>query len=77
MKDPKKFTTDLKMPFLTVMSNDDLSSLLEYTCNSLGVLKKYQSSPFDSEVSYHIMMLQIAIFEEMRYRLTSPSDNDD
>lgn len=77
MKDSKKFTTDLKMPFLTVMNNDDLSSLLEYTCNSLGVLKKYQSSPFDSEVSYHIMMLQIAIFEEMRYRLTSPSDNDD
>lgn len=77
MKDSKKFTTDLKMPFLTVMNNDDLSSLLEYTCNSLGVLKKYQSSPFGSEVSYHIMMLQIAIFEEMRYRLTSPSDNDD
>lgn len=77
MKDSKKFTTDLKMPFLMVMSNDDLSSLLEYTCNSLDVLKKYQSSPFESEVSYHIMMLQIAIFEEMRYRLTSPSDNDD
>lgn len=77
MKDLKKTTNDSKMPFLEVMSNDDLSSLLEYACDSLGVLKKYQSSPFDSEVSYHLMMLQLAVFEEIRYRLTSPSDNDD
>lgn len=77
MKDLKKTTSDSKMPFLEVMSNDDLSSLLEYTCNSLDTLRKYQSSPFDSEVSYNLMMLQLAIFEEIRYRLTSPSDNDD
>lgn len=77
MKDLKKTTSDSKMPFLEVMSNDDLSSLLEYTCNSLDTLRKYQSSTFDSEVSYNLMMLQLAIFEEIRYRLTSPSDNDD
>lgn len=72
MKNSKKFTVDLKLEFLTVMTDADLSLMLEHLCNSLDILRKYQSSPFESEVSYNMMMLQIAVFEEMRYRLISP-----
>lgn len=72
MKNLKKFTVDLRLEFLTVMTDKDLSLMLKHLCNSLDILRKYQSSPFESEVSYNMMMLQIAVFEEIRYRLTSP-----
>lgn len=77
MKDLKKFSEDLKLEFLTIMTNQDLSLMLEHLCYSLDILRKYQSSPFDSEVSYNMMMLQIAIFKEMRHRLSSPLNNND
>lgn len=72
MKDLKKLTTDLKLEFLMTMTDEDLSLMLGHLCDSLDILRKYQSSPFESEVSYNMMMLQIAVFEEIRYRLISP-----
>lgn len=77
MKDLKKTTNFSEMTFIGDMTDEDLASLLEYLCNSIDVMRKYQSLPGVSKVTDNIMMLEFEIFEEMKSRLTSPSDNDD